>query len=117
MTTVPCGTLVQVQVKDSMHNLHAVSAVAGAHAATKQRAMLVDRADAIYRHDDVYHACRLWQDDKFVLFSSGVVFDTTPAGTHDGIRSSSSSYIDWSKNRWYVTTVQNWVDAGLPAID
>jgi hypothetical protein len=74
------------------------------------------QACAIYRHDDVYHACKMWQDDQFVLFSSGVVFDTTPAGTQDGIRSSSSSYIDWSKNRWYVTTVQNWVDAGLPAI-
>jgi len=116
MKAIPCSTLVEVQVKDRMHNLHTVSAVAGGGVTGIQYARLVDREVGLYRHDDVRHACKVWQDDKFVLFSSGVVFDTTPAGTHDGIRSSGSSYIDWSKNRWYVTTVQNWVDAGLPAI-
>jgi hypothetical protein len=116
MKIVPCGTLVDVQVKDSMHNLHTVSAVAGYWIDGTQYARLVDREVGLYRHDDVYHACKLWTDDKFVLFTSGVVWDTTPAGTHDGVRSSRSSYVDWSKNRWYVTTVQNWVDAGLPAI-
>jgi len=115
-TEVACGTLDDVQVKDHMHNLHTVLAVAGGGVTGTQSPRLVDRSDASHRHDDVLHACKLWQDDKFVLFTAGVVFDTTPAGTHDGIRSSGSSYIDWSKNRWYVTTVQNWADAGLPAI-
>jgi hypothetical protein len=114
MKDVQCGTLVNVQVKDSMHNLHTVSAVCGAHAATKQRPFFVDRAAALHRHDDVHFAVKLWTDDKFVLFTSGVSWDTTPAGTHDGCRGTATD-MDWSKNRWYVTTAQNWADAGLPA--
>ena len=111
MKEVACGTLVDVQLKGG----RTVSAVAGDSVTGRQRPLLCLREDGLYR-PDIRDACALWQDDQFVLFSSGVVFDTTPADTHDGIRSSSSSYIDWSKNRWYVTTVQNWAAAGLPAI-
>ena len=111
MKEVACGTLVDVQVMKG----RTVSAVAGDSVAGRQRPLLCLREDGLYR-PDVRDACRLWQDDKFVLFSSGVTMHGGGAsGTHDGARRD-SSYIDWSRNRWYVTTVQNWVDAGLPAI-